>query len=222
LLRVYGGDANFVRSSQLSQLDSYKTALFTLNEKFLRDKQFAARMDECVPVDRRRVGASRYALEELATIFSLGTNIKIGPPYERHYDEPAREIAQSFGFEKYVSVCLRPAQLFGNPHLDSQMAAWLSQEGITPYKIGSKGMDRFRIDPMQDSLVDAQHKICSTSAGSTLVQLYRTFELAAARIGFDEISRASDAQLLSQPRAQLAQQLATLYEPLVYRQLRGQ
>ena len=55
--------------------------------------------------DDKLVGMA-YAFEEIATIIEY--NIKVGPPRERFYDEPARFIAGAIGNPPLSSVYLHP------------------------------------------------------------------------------------------------------------------
>lgn len=180
---VYGGNIGIVRSSQLSQQDGYKHNVELLLAEADRNITFKEQALRAVPEDRRsNPNALRYPFEELATIQSMDTDIKVGPPYEIHYDEPGREIAHMVGFNRYVAIHLTRGFPFGNPIIPSSTIEEIEAFGILPYKKGSKGLGDYRIDPTVDSIERVGELISSTADIRAVVDLLVITDLARQRI----------------------------------------
>lgn len=181
--RAYGGGIGIVLSSQLSRSDEYQENLRILFAEGENNEAFQKEVLKAVPEDRRsQPNAYRYPFEELATIQSMGTDIKIGPPYEKHYDEPAREIASLIGFKRYMAIHLTRGFPFGNPGIPSNTAEEIEAFGILPYKKGSKGLGNYRIDPTTDSVSRVQELIATTIDVRAVVDLLVITEQARQRI----------------------------------------
>lgn len=94
-------------------------------------------------VEIERAKGFAYAFEEIATIVEY--DIKIGPPREQFYDDPARLIARSLGRPPLLSVYLHPTYplglgvdfFFANDEIE--------RYGVTPYKANSKKLAAHRI-----------------------------------------------------------------------------
>src|SRR3989338_9961044 len=92
LNEVYGGNIGFVLSSELSGREDYKRNLEILFAEAGKNSRFKGLVLRAVPADRRsNLNALRYPFEELATIQTMGADVKVGPPYETLYDGPARD-----------------------------------------------------------------------------------------------------------------------------------
>ena len=181
--RVYGGNIGFVFSSGLSQTEEYKQNLEVLFEEASHNEDFRHKILEAVPQDRRsNPNALSYPFEELATIQSMDTDIKVGPPYEVYYDEPAREIAQVVGFNRYVAIHLTRAFPFGNPTISPSTAEEIEAFGLLPYKKGSKGLDNHRIEPVSDSLDRVQELIATTTDRRAITDLIVVGQQAYQRL----------------------------------------
>jgi hypothetical protein len=101
-----------------------------------------------------------YALEEVATIAPY--DIKVGPPRERFYDDPARVVAGVVGWNPLCSVFLRPALPLGLPPSTFVRDRDLATFGVTPYKAGSLGLQANRVLLDQQMRKSAQELLTAT------------------------------------------------------------
>lgn len=180
--QLYGGNISFEFSSTLKRTDDYQLALLMLGDAFKSNPRFANLVKEAVPEDRRHLpGAFQYPLDELASIVSVGTDIKIGPPYELYYDGIAREYAPQMGLKGYVAVHLRNSLPLGNPPTP------LSElpDGVLPYRFGSKGLGDHRIDVGNLDVKRAERLINSTNNPDVLMNLIVASDLARQRLEHD-------------------------------------
>lgn len=182
---VYGGDIGTILSSELSKKDIYQQNLSVLLAEGEKNELFRQRALSAVPKDRRNnPNAYKYPFEEIATIQSMGADIKVGPVYERHYDEPARDIAPFVGFKRYVAIQLSRGFLFGNPTVPPDIKAEIEEFGILPYKINSKGMSSYRLDPVNDSLEKTRGLIL-TGRDEAISDLFNIIDIAKGRLTGD-------------------------------------
>ena len=112
----------------------------------------------------------------------MHTDIKIGPVYEKKYDEPARDIAPIVEFKSYAPINLTKGFLFGNPDIQSELKKEIEEFGILPYKINSKKLGKYRLDPINDTLSRTSELIYRTVDPRTLVDLLSITELARRRL----------------------------------------
>lgn len=183
--RIYQGNIGFVFSSELSQHDEYKHNLTILMKEVDANKDFREKVSEAIPEDRRsNPNAFRYPLEELATIQTMDTDIKIGPPYERFYDEPARKIAPMVGFNRYIAIHLTKGFPFGNPEiaLDTTTLKEIESFGILPYKIGSKGLGNYRLDPVLGRIEKVTELVKTTRDIRAIIDLLVITQQARQRL----------------------------------------
>ena len=183
--RIYQGNIGFVFSSELSQHDEYKHNLAILMKEADANKDFREKVLEAIPEDRRsNPNAFRYPFEELATIQTMNTDIKIGPPYERFYDEPARKIAPMVGFNRYIAIHLSKGFPFGNPKitLDTTTLKEIELFGILPYKIGSKGLGNYRLDPVFDGVEKVTELVKTTRDVRAIIDLLVITQQAQQRL----------------------------------------
>jgi len=180
---AFNGDIDFTLSSELSRSSEYLAKLNSLTKKTEEDSNFKDKMLEAIPEDRRdNPEAIRYPLEELATIQAMGTDIKVGPLYERNYDLPARKAADESGTDKYVAIHLTKGYLFGSaPYLDTPIRKDVEEYGILPYKINSKGLQRLRIDVF-GQLDDARKLILETDDTRAIADLLMIAALGKERL----------------------------------------
>lgn len=184
LNQVYHGDIGFVFSSELSRQDDYQRNLAVLSAEAEINPEFRKLVSNAIPKDRReQQNAFRYPLEELATIQTMDTDVKIGPPYEALYDKPAREFAPVVGFNKYVAVQLTRSFPFGNPKMPTEISDEIEQFGILPYKKGSKKLGNYRIDPINDDLGAVETLIRTTKDIRPIIDLLIIGDLARQRLG---------------------------------------
>lgn len=238
LNKIYRGNIGVVFSSELSQSDQYKYNLKVLIEEADANKDFREKVLEAVPEDRRNnPNTFRYPLEELATIQTMNTDIKVGPPYEKYYDEPARKIAPIVGFNHYVAIHLTKGFPFGNPEiaLDTTITRDIEAFGILPYKIGSKGLANYRIDTVYDGTEKVTKLVTATRDVRAIINLLVVTEQARQRLEgktgssftLDRFSGYDLARLLEDRNIILAEvQLETLrdlsiksYIEYIYKQL---
>ncbi|MFH1400413.1 MAG: hypothetical protein ABIH41_02745 [Nanoarchaeota archaeon] len=188
---VYSGDILVVRSSELSKTHAYQSVKAELVQKARDDPHFREEMLRAVPDDRKQVkDAVLYPLEELATIFAMGADVKVGPVYERFYDVPARQVSYGLGHKPFVAVHLSRSLPFGNPVLDADLGREVSSFGVLPYKLNSKGLAPHRIDAMSSDMASTRALLNRTSDPYALVDLLAIGEMAeqrlegAPRVGF--------------------------------------
>lgn len=181
--RVYSGNIDIVFSSQLSQQDEYRKNLEILLREADRNEGFRERALKSIPEDRRNnPNALRYPFEELATIQSMDTDIKVGPPYEIHYDEPARDIAPLVGFNRYVAIHLTRGFPFGSPTIPPDINEEIEAFGVLPYKKDSKGLGSYRIDPINDGIKRVQRLVAATMDNRAIIDLLVITEQARQRL----------------------------------------
>lgn len=84
-----------------------------------------------------------YAYEEVATIVAY--DVKVGPPREQFYDEPARLLGPALSYPALQSVYLRPTYPLGLGRDFFFENEEIEQFGVTAYKAGSKNLAQHRI-----------------------------------------------------------------------------
>ena len=181
--KVYHGRIGIVCSSDLTSQDQYKQILENLQQELERNPKFREEMLSSIPQDRRQnPGALRYPLEELATIFSLGTQVKIGPKYEANYDIPARDATGELGLQKYVAIHLTNSFPLGNPTIPKEDQVEIDFFGLTPYKINSKKLRKYRLDPINGITSEEKELILQTQDFRAIKDLIAFSLLARKRL----------------------------------------
>lgn len=84
-----------------------------------------------------------YSFDEIATIINL--DVKVGPPREDLYDNVARSIAEKAGKKQLISLFLTPSFPVGMNWAYFFANEGIENHGITPYKAGSKRLQKNRI-----------------------------------------------------------------------------
>lgn len=187
LNEVYGGNIGFVLSSELSGREDYRKNLDILFAEADKNPRFRELVLKAIPEDRRdNPNALRYPFEELATIQTMDTDVKVGPPYEALYDEPAREFVPVVGFTKYIAIQLTRAFPFGRPGIPAGASQEIEQFGVLPYKKGSKSLGECRIDPINDDLEKVKELISSTRDIRALIDVLVIAEQARQRLEGDK------------------------------------
>ena len=193
--RAFKGNIGIQLSSLLSETSRYKTNLSTLLSEAQNNEEFRTAALEAVPEDRRNnPDALLYPFEEIATIESMDTDIKVGPAYERKYDEPARDIAPKAGFTTYAPIYVTKGFPFGKPDVPENIKQEIEEFGILPYKKDSKKLGKFRIDPINDTPEETKALIDQTEETRALVDLIQIANLAKRRL------EGKDAKDLSVPQ----------------------
>ncbi len=182
LNKVYGGNIKFVFSSELSKTPEYQQNLKKLKEMVSENLEFKEKVLQAVPEDRRdNPSAINYPLEELAVIQTLKANIKIGPKYEIMYDLPARDFSKMTGFT-YSAIHLTNCFPFGSPTIAVDVKKEIEEFGILPYKLDSKNLGSYRIDPINHNLKRIEDFIRVTRDPRAIDSLLITLELAKRRL----------------------------------------
>ncbi len=180
---IYHGNICLLRTSKLSKGGDYQRNTKRLKEEIKLNPEFKEKVLLAIPEDRREnPEAINYPLEELATIQTLKTNIKVGPKSEIFYDFVAREFFEQIGFEKYIAIHLTNCLPFGNPEIPEGERAWVNKFGVLPYKKNSKGLGDYRIDPLNDDPKEVIELIRTTTDKRALVNLIVTADLAGHRL----------------------------------------
>ena len=216
LNEVYAGNIGFVLSSKLSKRDEYQNNLDRLLEEAKINPEFKRLVLNAVPKERRdNPNALIYPFAELATIQTMDTDIKVGPPYEVFYDGPAREFSPIVGFKKYVAIHLTRGFPFGNPDIPEGVSEEIEAFGILPYKITSKGLADYRIDPINDSLEKVASLIEETTDQRSLVDLLVILNQAKQRLGI------KSENVYPTDLRELKDQATSSYTEYVHKPLRG-
>jgi len=84
-----------------------------------------------------------YSFDEITTIMDL--DVKVGPPREDLYDDVARQIAETEGKKKLMSLFLTPTFPLGMRWSYFFANEGIEDHGITAYKAGSKRLQKNRI-----------------------------------------------------------------------------
>lgn len=180
---IFGIDIGFVSSAELSQTPAYRQNLDKLTGEAESNPDFMQAVLLAVPEDRRDDPSSvQYPLEELATIESMGTDIKVGPVYERKYDVPSRNIAAKIGFNVFSSIYGTRGYLFGGPNLPPTLEQSIEEFGILPYKIDSKGQRESRIDPVNSEAGEIEELVSTTVDTRAIKDLLAVASMAKERL----------------------------------------
>lgn len=234
LNEAYRGSIGFALSSELSNTEAYKRNLEILFREADKNPKFKELVLNAVPPDRRgNPNALRYPFEELATIQTLNTDVKVGPPYEIFYDKPARKFAPVVGFNKYIAIQLTRSIPFGDPKIPAGIYDEIEKFGVLPYKIGSKGLAYYRIDPLNDSLEKIEELIGTTKNIQAIIDLFVIEEQAQQRLeGYKKSFFADLGFYLSKPLKQFEQESGEvprfreisieLYQKFIHNPLRGE
>jgi hypothetical protein len=183
LNEVYHGNIGIKKSSELIKDPMYKKTLDRLLEVAEQNPKFRKSVLNSVPKDRRSPEAIRYPLEELAIVQVMNTDIKVGPKYETAYDQPAKEFSAPIGLKKYIGIYLTNGILLGNPVLTPGLEREIKRFGILPYKLNSKGLNQYRIDPINDDPEKALSLIESTKNIPALLDVIFIGNMASQRLG---------------------------------------
>ncbi len=218
---AFGLNIGHVMSSQLAETTEYKSNVAILDEESETNPAFRDALFLAVPEDRRDDPLSiRYPIEEIATIASLGTDIKVGPVYERKYDDPTRNIASKIGFKVFSSVYATKGFLFGSPAVSDDVAASIEAFGILPYKIDSKGQRSHRIDPINDQPDEVEKLIFDTNDPRAITDLLAIAVLASKKLQTEQ-SNVVDAAISITDIKQLKKLAYNAYLCYIYSPLYG-
>jgi len=167
LMELGKGRANFVREidetyhlglnvilmSEYLFTDEFQEQVSRVRKLADVNKEVFNWIEQTVPASKVEIENDKgfaYAFDEVATIINY--DLKVGPPREIFYDEPARRIGQAMGLEPLQCVYLHPtfplAMNRGFFLKDEEVA----QYGVTPYKAGSRGLETNRIVLGQTSI----------------------------------------------------------------------
>ncbi|MDD5417993.1 MAG: hypothetical protein PHW96_03885 [Candidatus Nanoarchaeia archaeon] len=179
ILKAFGSGGFVVLSSELKQKMIYSDLLNKLKEEYNKNSSFREKIIGCVPEDKINVKNSYlYPLEELVCIIVSGADIKVGPPYEIHYDAILRELAEENPeFKKIVGIYTTESFPL---NCSKNSLSKVGKFGITPYKGNSKGFDpnTQRILMDKHSITDITKIIESTDIDESLEDLTQICLLA--------------------------------------------
>ncbi len=144
--RIYSLGLRVIAMSEYLHSAGFQDRLRAIREEAEKQDRIYQWVRQTVPASKVAIEERKgfaYAFEEIATIVEY--DIKVGPPREKFYDEPARLIAGALGYRPLASVYLRPTFPLGvGPDLFARNAE-LEEYGVTPYKAGSKGLQDHRV-----------------------------------------------------------------------------
>ncbi len=160
LMAIGAAKVNFVRAvsnfyslglrvvamSEYLDTDAFQDRLRRIRAHAANEQRIFEWVKQTVPASKVAIEQEKdfaYAFEEIATIIEY--DIKVGPPRERFYDEPARLIAGAIAVPPLCSVYLHPTFPLGvGPDLFLSSPE-IEEFGVTAYKAGSKGLEKNRI-----------------------------------------------------------------------------
>jgi len=168
---LYGLELDVLLMSEYLHTKEFQTKVAEIRELAKEDNKFHEWIVKTVPESKIDIESKKdfaYAFDEVATITSY--DIKIGPPRELFYDEPARMVASAIGMDPLLSIYLYPTYPLGLGRSFFLNNEEIEEYGVTPYKAGSKGLEANRIilgltgnakvqDLISQSAVSKNHKI---------------------------------------------------------------
>ena len=137
--------------------EEFQKRVGVIRELAKQSEEFYNWIAQTVPENKVEIEAQKdfsYAFDEVATI--VGYDLKVGPPREIFYDEPARMVGAAIGLDPLQSVYLYPTyplRLWKKLFLLNEE---IEKFGVTPYKAGSKGLKANRIILGKTSLKSAK------------------------------------------------------------------
>jgi hypothetical protein len=143
---LYSLRLNVLAMSEYLHGERFQETLQAIRNASSRDAEVFHWVRQTVPSSKVAIEEDKgfaYAFEEIATIINY--DLKVGPPREKFYDEPARLIARRLGYEQLMSVYLRPTFPLGVGPALYLSDPEIEEYGVTPYKAGSKGLQDHRI-----------------------------------------------------------------------------
>jgi hypothetical protein len=177
---AFGSQITTIKSSELNESLAYKSAYDDVIHALASNKEFTDELLLSIPLDHRVPGAEKYPAAELATILALETDIKIGPVYEKFYDVPADKHFAKHSLREYVGLHITKGFPFGKPNMSKSLKESIDSYGVLPYKIQSKNLRNYRIDPIHQSLDVSLSLIESTKDPRALVDLLSIATLSRA------------------------------------------
>lgn len=190
---IYKGNINFLFSSELRKSDEYQETVDRLHKLKDENITFKRELEHCIPEDRRgELSSIHYPIEEIATIFHLNTDLRIGHINELWYDIAAKFILEDARKKNYSGIYLTNSYPYGNYGPENLL------DGVLPYKISSKGLGRYRINLNALTLDGANKLIENTIDNRSLLDLLVICELAEQRLT-ENIEKSFYAQTAYHP-----------------------
>ena len=143
---VYGLGLDVLLMSEYLYTREFQARVTKIRELAKEDNKFHEWITKTVPESKIDIESKKdfaYAFDEVATITSY--DIKVGPPREIFYDEPARMVASALGMDPLLSIYLYPTYPLGLGRSFFLNNEEIEKYGVTPYKAGSKGLEANRI-----------------------------------------------------------------------------
>ena len=174
---IYKGRIRFIYSSDLRGSDTYSDVVDQLLKLKDNSSVFKRQLEHCIPEDRKgESSAIHYPIEEIATIFNLNTDLRVGHINEIWYDIAAKFILEDLNKKNYAGIYLTNSYPYGDyGKIDLP-------DGILPYKISSKGLARYRINLSGLTADLAKKLIDMTTDKRSLLDLLVICELAEQRL----------------------------------------
>ena len=142
----FGLGLSVLLMSEYLHTTEFQARLAAIREHAAKQPEILEWVKKTVSQSKRAVEEEKgfaYAFDEIATIMEY--DLKVGPPREEFYDEPARMIAAAIGWDPLCSVYLHPTHPLGLG-IDFFFANEEIEEfGVTAYKAGSKGLAEHRV-----------------------------------------------------------------------------
>ena len=138
---LYSLDINILLMSDYLHGNEFQNSLERIRAKAVDHREIYHWIRQTVPESKLKIEEDKeftYAFEEIATIIEY--DMKVGPPREQFYDEPARLIGNSLGLDPLISVYLHPTFPLGLGPDFFLANREIEQFGVTAYKAGSKGL----------------------------------------------------------------------------------
>lgn len=143
--QVYGTGLQIVRMSEFIDSQDFIERRNQVMAYCKASPELMAMVEKSVPESKVEVERNKsfmYSFDEITTI--LGLDVKVGPPREDLYDSIARALPMYEG-RKLMSLFLTPTFPVGMNWAFFFGFEGIEEHGITPYKGGSKGLQRNRV-----------------------------------------------------------------------------
>lgn len=144
--QVYGLNLHVLLMSEYLFSDGFQVKLEQVKKLADENQDVYNWIKQTIPTSKVEEEAKKgfaYAFDEVATIIEY--DLKVGPPREKFYDEPARQIGMAMGLDPLMSAYLHPTYPLAVTRGYYLAEEEVEQYGVTAYKAGSKGMEANRV-----------------------------------------------------------------------------
>lgn len=153
--RTYGLRLRVLLMSEYLYTEAFQARLRRVQDQAENRQDVLHWIKQTIPPTKIEIEEEKgfaYAFDEVATIISY--DLKVGPPREKFYDEPARSIGKALGLPLLLSVYLWPTYPLGLGRGFFFADKEIEQYGVTAYKAGSKGLEEHRVILGRTSIAD--------------------------------------------------------------------